>query len=283
MGCRPGPLAYLILVTYVSSVSLWLPNLLHSPAVLAGTDQHRSDPELFCARQRLARSASVFEGLSCTRVSRWAVTPALCSCVCKARALPVDLNVPACTRLAPCEDALREGCAADCVDGAAASAGNSGSRTFSSRPAALAERRFDVWTELPTLRLAQEPSQSGPGLVHAGAQTAARAAATDQLWQVRQQPVRSRWLLSSACALFAHATDPRKAGQVGRNWIASRGSSQAPLSLILVFSIGFHAILRGVMRCVAKVADKVIPFTKEPCYPYELASKNKPFGEFDGC
>ena len=63
------------------------------------------------------------------------------------------------------------------------------------RLAVLAERRFGVWTEPPTLRLAPEAWQSEPGQVHAEAQALAQARATGQLWQVRQQPARSRRLL----------------------------------------------------------------------------------------
>ena len=56
------------------------------------------------------------------------------------------------------------------------------------------------------------------------------------------------------------------------------------LSLILLFfSSDFHALICMPMRRTTRGADKVIPFMREPCYPYEFASKNKPFGELDGC
>jgi hypothetical protein len=39
----------------------------------------------------------------------------------------------------------------------------------------------------------------------------------------------------------------------------------------------------GHARAWSPMSDAAIPFTGAPCYPYELASKNKSLGEIDGC
>jgi hypothetical protein len=61
-------------------------------------------------------------------------------------------------------------------------------------------------------------------------------------------------------------------------------SGQLMLSLIFRnFGIALRAIRGRKIPCLRRSRGKAIPFTAAPCYPYELASKNKPLGEFDGC